>query len=216
MPPWLRVQSPGCKGTQLETELVRKEGRGGRSRSYSPVRNSHLGTLQKDRRTHKLDSEHTGTLHFNTHLHLHLSGEIDHVQFPSSRFPTASFECINNSTPLHLSSLAFYTLHSSPPLIQPAAMRAPRWIPLLELLDLDEELQNEIPASLRPCQPGPVGWISPSCLMQLPATSLASSLLGCDYFLSHTHSPTLFPCIYRSVRIVLIACFVQETFNLQQ
>lgn len=65
---------------------------------------------------------------FYTHLHLHLSGEIDHVQFPPNRSPTASSECINNSTPLHLASLAFYALHSSPSLIQLAAMRAPRWI----------------------------------------------------------------------------------------
>lgn len=49
-------------------------------------------------------------------------------------------------------------------------MRAPRWIPLLKLLDLDEELQNEIPASPQPCQAGPVGWIAPSCLVQLPAS----------------------------------------------
>lgn len=32
----------------------------------------------------------------------------------SNSQPTASFECINNSTPLHLSSLASYTVHSSP------------------------------------------------------------------------------------------------------
>lgn len=84
------------------------------------------------------------------HTHLHLSGEIDHVQFPTKRSPTASFECINNSTPLHLSSLAF--LHTAFISLTHSARShacAPRWIPPPKLLDVDEELQNEIPASRR-------------------------------------------------------------------
>ena len=52
IPPWLRDQSPGCRGTRPETEPARTEGRGGRSRSWFLVRNSHLGILQRDRRRH--------------------------------------------------------------------------------------------------------------------------------------------------------------------
>ena len=50
IPPWLRAQSPGCTGTRPETEPARTEGRGGRSRSWFLVRNSHLGILWRDRR----------------------------------------------------------------------------------------------------------------------------------------------------------------------
>lgn len=63
---------------------------------------------------HKTLTVPPSSLHLYTRLHPYLSGEIDHVQFPTNRSPTASFECINNSTPLHLSSLASYTVHSSP------------------------------------------------------------------------------------------------------
>lgn len=136
-------------------------------------------------------------MQFHTHLHLCLSGEIDHVQFPTNRSPTASFECINNSTPLHLSSLAFYTLHSSPSLIQLAAMRAPRWIPLLKVLDLDEKLQNEILASLQPCQV--LAAASPSLMSDAASSNIPLSIsLGCGYFLNYTDHTPLFPSMQSS------------------
>lgn len=92
--------------------------RGGRSRSYFQVRSSHLGILQRNRKKNevKCSQRHEYVLKtphsaYYTHLHLQLSGEIDHVQFPTNQPPTASFECINNSPPLHLSSPAF--LHTA-------------------------------------------------------------------------------------------------------
>lgn len=54
IPPWLQVQSPGCRGTRLGTEPARMEGRGGRSRSCFLVRSSHLGILWRSRRTHEV------------------------------------------------------------------------------------------------------------------------------------------------------------------
>lgn len=185
------------------------EGRGGRSRSYSLVRNSLLGILWWGRRKHavrlsikdiKYKQKHSHFLRaecsFYTQLHLYLSGEIDHVQFPTNQSPTASFECINNSTPLHLSSPAFYTVHLSSSLIQLAAMHAPRWIPLLKLLDLDEVLQNEIPASPQPCQvpvlSSPVVCISLSRLMRRPAPIPRLHLAG--LWLLPDHSPSFPVC----------------------
>lgn len=103
-----------------------------------------------------------------THLHLHLSGEIDHVQFPTKRSPTASFECINNSTPLHLSSLAF--LHTAFISLTHSARShacAPRWIPPPKLLDVDEELQNEIPASPR------LRWVPPAAPLSVTSHAAA-------------------------------------------
>lgn len=97
--------------------------RGGRSRSYFQVRSSHLGILERNKkkdevkrsqrlqRALKIPPSPNPRSAYYTHLHLQLSGEIDHVQFPTNQPPTASFECINNPPPLHLSSPAF--LHTA-------------------------------------------------------------------------------------------------------
>lgn len=54
IPPSLQGRSPGCRGTRPETEPVKTEGRGGRSRSCSLVRSSHPGTLWRNRGTHRV------------------------------------------------------------------------------------------------------------------------------------------------------------------
>lgn len=53
-------------------------------------------------------------------------------------------------------------------------MRAPRWIPLQKLLDLDEEFQNEIPASPQPCQVPLPAYLC-EVWWQIQAPSLAST-----------------------------------------
>lgn len=110
-------------------------------------------------------------------------------------------------------------LHTSPPqfsrllhsafislsLIQLAAMRVPRWIPLQKLLDLDEKFQNEIPASLQPCHV-----LSAASLCQVwwqtPALSLASTLLGCGYLLNYGWF--LYFSVDHSAKNYLMAIFI--------
>lgn len=67
-------------------------------------------------------------------------------------------------------------------------MRAPRWIPLLKLLDLDEELRNEIPASPASPLPGPV-----ACTTSVTSDAASSNIPLLSNLLSYTHHAPLFP-----------------------